>query len=205
MKNTKKAFTLIELMIVVVILWVLMSTILPRLTWAQARGRDSARIADISNISAALQTYYDDNWMYPGAEECMTATWDTVAAAISTYLQNNKVPQDQQVTANSYLCEKGSEDLRWRYYYAPIQKDGLENNAFVLCADVETYQKANTDAWDLSEGWSPWVLDWDNAPWAWTDNYNWTVSVVWALADNASRKLTDEWAANESVYCIVRP
>ena len=47
LKIWKKAFTLIELMIVVVILWVLMSTILPKLTWAQARARDAWRIADL--------------------------------------------------------------------------------------------------------------------------------------------------------------
>ena len=121
-KIWKKAFTLIELMIVVVILWVLMSTILPKLTWAQARSRDAWRIADLWNIAAALQVYYDDNWEYPWNNNsewvCLSWSWAWVAWSINNYMQSKKVPVDPQPTANSYLCWHDDWENTWLWKQA---------------------------------------------------------------------------------------
>ena len=50
-------FTLIELMVVMAIIGVLAVTIIPQLTGAQARSRDTGRIANIKNTTAVLETY----------------------------------------------------------------------------------------------------------------------------------------------------
>ncbi len=199
--KTKKAFTLIELMIVVVILWILMSTVLPKLTWAQARARDTARIADLSNISAALWVYYDDNGQFPSWWDCLSATWWT-ASGISIYMQNSVVPQDPQTTANQHLCSIDT----WRYYYHSLTKDWLAHNAFVLCADMETYQKANTDASDLV-----WATAWDapdvadsGTP-AWGDWYEDAQDDVEKIWDWPARLVVDDADASHTVYCILRP
>ena len=157
MKLKNKGFTLIELMIVVVILGVLMSTVLPKLTGAQARARDTGRIADLGNISAALTTYYDDNGQFIGTtetSECIASGDAGSGDAIKIYLEGAKVPTDPQVNANTYLCDG---NVKGRYWYAPLTKDGIANNAYILCADMETYQKANTDvgagqAGDIASG-----------------------------------------------------
>ncbi len=147
--NTNKAFrhgfTLIELMIVIVILGVLMGTILPRLTGAQARARDTARIADLSNISQALETYYDDNGKYPGnngVRYCLGNTPEgsdvvsKVTDAIKVYL--NKFPTPPSASQISVGCTGA-------YAYFPLKSKGIDNNGYALISDVETYQKANAD------------------------------------------------------------
>jgi prepilin-type N-terminal cleavage/methylation domain-containing protein len=192
MKITKKAFTLIELMIVVVILWVLMSTVLPKLTWAQARSRDAWRIADIWNIAAALQVYYDDNGQFPTAWSwsCLMKTADTdIAGKLKWYMQSEKVPTDPQPTANSFLCDGAddSDTAKWWYFYQEVTKNWLDNNAYKLCADMETLQKANTDA-------GSWSL-------ATSQDYVALSKLIW----NASYDEEDTDWANQSVYCILRP
>jgi prepilin-type N-terminal cleavage/methylation domain-containing protein len=200
MKITKKAFTLIELMIVVVILWVLMSTVLPKLTWAQARSRDAWRIADIWNIAAALQVYYDDNGQFPWSWSiCL---WESlwVAAKINWYMQSEKVPTDPQSSANQHLCwtNVGNDTWLWKYFYAPIVKNWLNNNAYTLCADMETLQKANT-TWSLVTAAATW---WDNWVLVANHDYDDLKTVIWAADDMTTEPNNEAW---ESVYCIIRP
>ena len=179
---SKKAFTLIELMIVVVILWVLMSTILPKLTWAQARARDAWRVADLWNIANALTTYYDDYWVFPSASswswECIstTSSWWT---AIKSYMQWEVIPKDMSVKNDNLWCI-------WQYRYKSLTKDGITDNAFVLCANVETFHKANSWSWSTIPAKS---------------NYS-DVSDLLDLSDNLKAETTD---AKDSVYCLLRP
>jgi len=56
-----KAFTLIELLIVIVIIGILAVALIPRLTGLQARARDTVRIADITTLRTAITAYTVDN------------------------------------------------------------------------------------------------------------------------------------------------
>lgn len=140
----KKGFTLIELMIVIVILGVLMSTVLPKLTGAQGRARDTARMADLGNLSSALQVYMDDNGQYPGAvgtSECLTSGGVT-GTAIKAYLKGSNIMTDPLKTnavGATPTCSNG------QYYYVPTAKNNVAKSSYILCANTETYQKANTD------------------------------------------------------------
>ncbi|MBN1872570.1 MAG: type II secretion system major pseudopilin GspG [Candidatus Omnitrophica bacterium] len=66
MISTKKGFTLIELMLVVIILGILVAMVVPRLVGRGEQARKQAAYADInSNIALALDLYELDNGRYP--------------------------------------------------------------------------------------------------------------------------------------------
>ena len=64
-KNSKKGFTLVELLIVVAILGLLILIIVSLLLRNITKANDAKRKADIAKISTAMEEYYTDNNCYP--------------------------------------------------------------------------------------------------------------------------------------------
>jgi len=67
MKNKKRGFTLIELMLVMIIMGVLAAIGVTAFISSQVKGRDSARKGNLKAISQALELYYNDKGAYPVA------------------------------------------------------------------------------------------------------------------------------------------
>ena len=67
-KNTLKAFTLVEMLIVIVIIGILIAALLPRMQSAQGRARDVSRKTALSQIQSAIVTYQTDHGDWPGID-----------------------------------------------------------------------------------------------------------------------------------------
>jgi prepilin-type N-terminal cleavage/methylation domain-containing protein len=61
----RKAFTLIELLIVIALLAILVTLILGNFFTSLKKGRDARRKADLSQIQKSLELFYEDRRVYP--------------------------------------------------------------------------------------------------------------------------------------------
>jgi general secretion pathway protein G len=92
----RSGFTLIELLLVVVILGVLAALVLPRFMGRTQQARETAAMADVSNISTALNAFEIDTGRYPTTEEGLAALIDPPPGAQNwrgPYLQRG-LPRD---------------------------------------------------------------------------------------------------------------
>ncbi|HHV62230.1 MAG TPA: prepilin-type N-terminal cleavage/methylation domain-containing protein [Firmicutes bacterium] len=84
--NDERAFTLVELLIVLAIIGVLATIAVPSITKAVDGARLKACQANISAIEAAAELFYTDYGRYPTTEELKT---DKMVA----YFKDNKFPE----------------------------------------------------------------------------------------------------------------
>lgn len=123
------------MLIVIVIIGILAAALLPRLTWAQAKARNTARKADLNQLTTALNAYQVDYGKFPSWLEELKGA----------YIKD--VPQDAW---GKKWCSSASEGS---YYYKTIWD---EANGFVLQASLEkewVNAQANF-AWDCADEWA---------------------------------------------------
>jgi general secretion pathway protein G len=106
MRRSMRAFTLIELMLVMVILATLAAIIVPRFT---ARGKE-AKITQakvqIGNFETAISVYEVDNGQYPATEEGLKALSEAPAGLTNwkgPYLEKG-IPNDPWGNPYVYTC-----------------------------------------------------------------------------------------------------
>jgi len=157
-KNTIKAFTLVEMLIVIVIIGILIAALMPRMQSAQWRARDVARKNDLSQIQTAIVTSQQDKWMWPGMKWSMkndgseytenTATAGMAIEDISKALLTAgmaSVPWDPLwSTQVTWIWDNAITE--WEYGYIVVKKNWTPNWWFVLMAKTEI------------EWWSNWVV-----------------------------------------------
>jgi general secretion pathway protein G len=95
--NNKNAFTLVELLVVIVIIGVLATLAIVVLGSARVKSRDARRISDIKQIQTALELYMVDHNQYPVTLNFGVAL--TSLDTTQTYMK--KVPNDPQYTGVS--------------------------------------------------------------------------------------------------------
>ncbi len=173
----KRWFTLVEMLIVIVIIWVLAAALIPRLTSVRWRANDVARKADIQQLATAIITYQmDNNGALPIAVtgNLYSTSWITGAliTAWMDWLPVDPVP----MTVFSFDGSATYHVNTWQYGYMTLTKDGVPNNWFILMAKTQTAWWSNR----VSSGDVVWAITW----WTSTENITtcktvtrWTVDV----------------------------
>lgn len=127
-KVYNRAFTLIELMLVVIIIGALVAMVVPRLTGRSEQARRSAATADVrANMATALKLYELDNGNFPTAEEGLNALLENPGSAKNwngPYLERK--PLDPWGREYKYQCP--GDHRRADYDLYSLGKDGIESD-----------------------------------------------------------------------------
>lgn len=156
--KSEKAFTLIELLLVISIMALIIVIALPNIKSSIAKTHDVKRLNDMAQIQKALELYYDENGRYPSSDYDGNGGWD-VGNADYQLLTNKlddfmkEVPNDiwQTGTYNGYRY--------FRYSAGSYGCDSSKGAFYVLgIGDMETSARPYSD----SPGWSCPSRNWQN-------------------------------------------
>ena len=142
-KNTINAFTLVEMLIVIVIIGILIAALMPRMQAAQWRARDVARKTALSQVQSAIVTSQWDKWEWPW-QKTLGATWWIGLSVIAEELKTawmNSVPQDP---LKSQVTGIGGKTITWGdYAYIVTRRNWTNNWWFALMAKTEVEWGSN--------------------------------------------------------------
>ena len=134
----KKAFTLVELMIVIAIIAVLTAIVTSNFAQSKAKSRDAKRISDLSQIQLALEMAFDRCNDYPSSRR------DPLAS--TTIIDNNcKDPSGNPYTLG-YFISNVPTDNGMSYTYGTPEISSNPATDYVLMAKLEAYNSILEDA-----------------------------------------------------------
>ena len=158
-KNTIKAFTLVEMLIVIVIIGILIASLMPRMQTAQWRARDVARKNDLSQIQTAIITSQQDRGVWPQlswAKDWMAITWDIEEELKTAWM--TAIPKDPN-GSNIVSWLWTSTGTAWCYMYLVTYRNGVKDAWFALMAKTEVEWWSNWVTCDSVSGLSGWHID----------------------------------------------
>jgi general secretion pathway protein G len=137
-----KAFTLIEIMLVVVIIGVLVAMVVPNIAGRSDQARKTAALTDIeSNLGSALDLYQMDNGQYPTSEQGLKAliqepTSDPIPNNWNgPYLKKKKIPKDPWGREYIYVSPGGNN--KESYDLSSLGPKGVEGKDSVTNWDAD--------------------------------------------------------------------
>jgi len=103
--KAKKAFSLMELMVVIIILGLLASFVLPSLSGKSEEAKEKLVCVQMKSISQALKMYKIDNSTYPTTEEGLQLLVE------KKYFEDNKLPLDSWGSKYIYTADENSFEI----------------------------------------------------------------------------------------------
>ena len=126
--RTRSAFTLIELLLVLVILAILMGVVVTRFTGRTKAAQIAAANADINAMGVALDAFEIDNGRYPTSDEGLDALIhqpsNTTNWAQGGYLKKDTIPVDPW--GNQYVYRYPGTNNPNGYDLSSLGPDGRE-------------------------------------------------------------------------------
>ena len=125
---TQIGFTLVELLIVVIILAILSAIVVPQFASSTEDAKLSALDANLANLRAAVDLYYQQHGIYPSAAAADGATCPSGGAA-SAGLINTEQAFISQLTRYTNKAGQGCTTTDATFKYGPyLKKDALTEN-----------------------------------------------------------------------------
>lgn len=125
----------------ILVLWILIVALMPRMQSAQGRARDVSRMTALSQIQSAIVTYQGDYGKWPWMDRAKN--WIPVSEIQSelTPVGMSYVPNDPlSNNKNSWL---GNATSQSEYLYMVSKRNGVDNWWFVLMAKTEVPWSSN--------------------------------------------------------------
>jgi len=105
MKFKQKAFTLVELLVVIAIIGLLATLSIIALNSARSKSRDAKRVADVKQISTALELFFNDAGRYPTDLEWASGSLEYNGQTYLSIIPSAPTPADGSCdgTTNSFV------------------------------------------------------------------------------------------------------
>jgi prepilin-type N-terminal cleavage/methylation domain-containing protein len=114
-RSTQRAFTLVEMLVVIIIIGILAVALIPRLTAVQSRARDVARKWDIQQLVVWLASYEINTNTYPSWSGSVSQ-----ALGMLSPLYLRSLPTDP---SRSISTTNWSQSALWEYLYISFDTD----------------------------------------------------------------------------------
>ena len=124
-KRYKKAFTLMELMVVIIILGLLASFVLPSLTGKSEDAKKKIVCIQMKSMSQALKMYKIDNSAYPTTEEGFALLVE------KKYFEDNKLPKDSWGKDFIYTNDDDNYEM---ISFGPDKKESSDDIYYSKCS-----------------------------------------------------------------------
>ena len=136
LKVTRRAFTLIELLLVLVILAVLAAVVVPKFTRRSEEAKIAAAKADIAGFGVALDAYEIDNSRFPSSEEGLAALSQAPGSATAWKGPYIKRAVSNDPWGNPYNYRAPGQHNQTGYDLYSFGPDGREGND-----DIDNWSK----------------------------------------------------------------